>query len=136
MIGGYQVSGRSRMIGTSGRFAPVCFASCLRHGGGKWSGETESDQDRIEQGNVPSFAFYQLHPTLLNGNEPVMVRMPEDENGIIEIYSTIGQKKEVFQLSEGSNTLNLRPVSQHGLVFYRILVNNEIKSEGKIVIIK
>jgi len=105
MIEGYQVSGRSRMIGTSGRFAPVCFASCLRHGGNEFNGNKRSHLliENAPHSNLIWEAIKEANPPINADSLEKLIQYQDSSSARKEIIDSL----DVFKLKKGLNYIDM-----------------------------
>lgn len=140
------------MIGTSGHFAPVCFASCLRQIGARtfmtidslgrigldWEGNCSGsgykmELSKLENETEVATTDYRLHPNLISGNAEARIKLMKGEDGVVEIFDFLGVKVAAYSVSEGENTLSLNHFYRNGLFIYHVTVNGKLKTTDKLV---
>ncbi|MDX2003291.1 MAG: T9SS type A sorting domain-containing protein, partial [Chitinophagales bacterium] len=87
-----------------------------------------------EAGNNPH--DYRLIPNLFNGDRSARIVLGNEEEGVVEIYAMDGRLVSTYKVRGGVNTINLGNGIPTGVFVYKVWIGNEIKTNGKLVIVQ
>ncbi len=81
--------------------------------------------------------FCKLFPNPNNGNMTFEYKLADNEMGEFKLYDMTGRLLSSYILENGTNSLNISEAAlKNGVYFYKYIVNNEIRSTDKIIIIR
>ena len=91
----------------------------------------------INENTKPNSVF-NLSPNPSNGNMILKYSLKSNDKAEMKIYDVTGRLINSYKLTEGdNNTLKISEDElQNGIYFYNVIIDNKVKSQSKIVIVK
>ena len=95
-----------------------------------------SDTTGIAENENIADRFF-VHPNPNNGNMQLDYKIPEQQQGVFEIYDLTGRILKTYTLTGGNTQMNISEgkLSQ-GIYFYQVILNGKRIANDKLVIIK
>lgn len=100
---------------------------------------TQKSMDIIPQSIAnEEVSAYKLYPNPNDGNMIFEYSLSETSKGMFMLYDVTGRLINSYKLTEGgNNTLKISEDElQNGIYFYNVIIDNKVKAQSKIVIVK